>query len=131
MKNPFQLPEIDVSKMMSAFKMPEVNVEQLMASQQKNMEAFRASSQVMIEGMQALAQRQTEMFQEMMANFMSTAAPTAKTDGMTDRGMDVLRTMIMNGLELQKLAEKSKDAAMMPIFKRLKESLAEQKAAKR
>jgi hypothetical protein len=131
MKNPFQLPEIDMSKMMSAFKMPEVNVEQLMASQQKNMEAFKASSQVMIEGMQALAQRQTEMFQEMMANFMSTAAPTVKTDGMTDRGMDVLRTMIMNGLELQKLAEKSKDAAMMPIFKRLKESLAEQKAAKR
>jgi hypothetical protein len=131
MKSLFELPEMDMSKMMSAFQMPQLNVEHMMAGQQKNMEAFQVSGQLMVEGLQAIAQRQTEMFQKMITDLVSSAAPAAKTDGAEAPGMEALRTMIANGQELQKMAEKLQGAAMAPIFKRVKESMAEQKAAKR
>jgi hypothetical protein len=101
-----------------------------MAGQQKNMEAIGASGQLMMEGMQAIAQRQAEMFQQMMAGFMANAAPAANASEMEDRGVEALRTMMLNGLELQKMAEKLNGAAMAPIMKRVKETMAEQKAAK-
>jgi hypothetical protein len=88
MKSLFQLPEMDMSKMMAAFKMPQLNPEQLMAGQQKNMEAIGASGQLMMEGMQAIAQRQAEMFQQMMAGFMANAAPAANAGEMEERGVD-------------------------------------------
>jgi hypothetical protein len=66
----------------------------------------------------------------MMAGFMANAAPAANPGEMEERSVEALRSMMLNGLELQKMAEKLNGTAMAPIMKRVKEAMAEQKAAK-
>ncbi|MSO88818.1 MAG: phasin family protein [Rhodospirillaceae bacterium] len=126
--NPFG--EIDVAAMMEKFKVPATDIGQMMAGQQKNMEAMKAASQLMVEGMQAMAQRQTQMLQQMMSELMSNGTAKDEAGEPKDKGREALRSMVLNMLELQAMATKSKDAAMVPIFKRMKEDMAEKRIAK-
>ena len=126
--NPFG--EIDVAAMMEKFKVPNIDIGQMMAGQQKNMEAMKAASQLMVEGMQAMAKHQTEMFQQMMSDMMSNATAKDESGEPKDKSREALRSMVLNMLELQAMATKSKEAAMVPIFKRIKEDQAEKRIAK-
>lgn len=67
----------DFSALMQNFKVPGVDIEGLMATQQKNIEAINAANRATWEGMQSLAQRQSEVLKSTMeavtANLQSLA----------------------------------------------------------
>jgi phasin family protein len=54
----------EVNKMFGNFRMPNFDAEAIIGAQRKNFEALTQANQLAIEGMRALAQRQTEIAQE-------------------------------------------------------------------
>ena len=80
--NPFSLfGEMDLEKMMKDFKMPGLDVDGLLSSQRKNLEAIGEANKVAMEGMQAVAQRQTEIMREAMEE-MAKATQSMAAIGM-------------------------------------------------
>ena len=82
-KNPFV--DMDLTKMMGEFKMPGVDPEALAAAQKKNIEALTSANQLAVEGLQAVARRQMEIFQQTMTeatkqvqDMMSAEEPQTK-----------------------------------------------------
>jgi phasin family protein len=68
----------DFTSMLQNFKMPGVDIDGLMAAQQKNIDAINAANRATWEGMQSLAQRQSEVLQATMA------AATASLQSLSD-----------------------------------------------
>ena len=77
--------EFDPSKLMSEFqnmlkqyKLPGVDIEALVSSQKKNVEAVLAANRIAVEGMQAIAKRQAEVFQEAMREAQQAVSSMTK-----------------------------------------------------
>ena len=71
--NPFSLfGEMDFEKMMKDFKIPGVDIDSVMNTQRKNLEAIGEANKVAMEGMQAVAKRQTEIMREAMEEMVKS-----------------------------------------------------------
>src|SRR5690242_16910000 len=57
---------IDASRLLGDLKVPGVDVEAVMASQRRNLEALSEANKLAVEGLQAVAKRQAEIFRQMM-----------------------------------------------------------------
>lgn len=76
----FDVSQFDYNKMFGGLKMPGVGMEAMMNNQRKNMEALTAANQKFVQGMQAVARRQTEILAQAMAD-MSAAAQQIASAG--------------------------------------------------
>jgi phasin family protein len=137
-KNPFA--DFDINKMMDAskllkdFKMPGVDIEAVVSSQRRNLEALTAANQLALEGMQAVARRQSEIFRQMMEeasqgmrDMMAAGSPEDKAAKQTELVKEAFRRAIGNMRELADMVSKSQGDAFEVINKRVTDSLDELK----
>lgn len=129
-KNPFL--DMDVQKLMGEFRLPNVDVDAVVAAQKKNIEALTSANQLAVEGMQAIARRQTEILrqtaeelQRNMQSLMENGAPEAKVAKSTELTKVAFEKAISNMKELSEMVAKSNGEAFDVINKRVAESLDE------
>lgn len=127
---------MDASKLMKDFKLPGVDVEAVVSSQRRNLEALTAANQLAIEGMQAVAKRQTEILRQMMEeasqavrDVMAAGSPEDKAARQTELVKDAFKRAIGNMRELAEMVSKSQGEAFEVINKRVTDSLDEIKGA--
>jgi phasin family protein len=132
MTNPFA--DLDVTKMMADFKVPGVDYESVVATQRKNIEALTQANQLVVEGMQAVARRQSEILRQTMdetskamQQMMEQSAPEAKLAKQTDLAKTAFDTALANMRELAELVTKSNRDAFDVINGRVAASLDELK----
>src|SRR5258708_34353954 len=82
---------VDPSKLMGEFTVPGVDVDAVVSSQRRNLEALGHANQLAIEGMQAVARRQAEIFRQMMEeasqamkDIMAAGSPEDKAGRQTE-----------------------------------------------
>ena len=138
MKNSNPFGEIDLTKMMTDFRLPGVDVDGLMSSQRKNLEALTSANRLVMEGMQAVARRQTEIFRQMMeesssavTGMMSPSNAEDKAAKHADLAKDAFQRAITNMRELAEMVAKSNGEAFSVINRRVSESLDEIKTTAR
>ena len=78
--------EFDPNKLISQFqnvlkqyKLPGVDIETMVASQKKNVEAVIAANRIAVEGVQTIAKRQAEVFQESMKEAQQAISSLSKS----------------------------------------------------
>lgn len=127
---------MDASKLMKDFKLPGVDVEAVISSQRRNLEALTAANQLALEGMQAVAKRQTEILRQMMEeasqavrDVMAAGSPEDKAARQTELVKDAFKRAIGNMRELAEMVSKSQGEAFEVINKRVTDSLDEIKGA--
>lgn len=125
---------MDPSKLMGDFKVPGVDVEAVVSSQRRNIEALSQANQLAVEGMQAVARRQTEIFRQMMEeasqamrDIMTAGSPEDKAGRQTELLKEAFQRAIGNMRELAEMVTKSQTEAFDVINKRVTESLDEVK----
>lgn len=125
---------MDPSKLMGDFKVPGVDVEAVVSSQRRNIEALSQANQLAVEGMQAVARRQTEIFRQMMEeasqamrDIMAAGSPEDKAGRQTELLKEAFQRAIGNMRELAEMVTKSQTEAFDVINKRVTESLDEVK----
>ncbi len=126
---------IDASKLMGDFKMPGVDVEAVVASQRRNLEALSEANKLAVEGMQAVAKRQSEIFRQMMEeasqamrDMMAAGSPEDKASRQTELVKEAFKRAIGNMRELAEMVSKSQSEAFDVINKRVTDSLDELKS---
>ncbi|MCR9257565.1 MAG: phasin family protein [Alphaproteobacteria bacterium] len=131
--NPF---DIDFTKIMADYKMPGVDMDSIMATQQKNVDALTNANQAAVDGAQALAQRQMEMFhqafeqvQELAKAMSGQTTPQDFAAKQTELMKSAIEKAISNSRELAELATKSQYEAADIMNKRYTELLDEMKSA--
>jgi phasin family protein len=138
-KNPFLDLDVskfmDASKMLSEFKFPGVDMEKVVAVQRKNVEALTSANQTAMEGIQAIAKRQSEILRSMIEE-SNSALKTMMEQGSPEEKMakqaDLLKASFEKTLthmrELSEMVAKSNREAFDVINSRVTESLDEIKA---
>lgn len=125
MMNQFTNPFADMFK--NAF-----DYNQLFATQRRNIEAFSAANQVMVEGAQAISRRHAEVVRANVENmlraskeFMSGGAPEANMARQADFAKAIFENSLSNLREITEMATKSGFEAFDVLNKRAAESLDE------
>jgi len=122
----------DAGKMMRDLKLPGVDMQALLATQRKNIEALTAANQKVVQGMQAVAKRQSEILAQAMAE-ISTAAQQVASAGnpqeMTAKQAELTKQAFEKALanmrELAEMISQANTQAFEVINKRVSESLDE------
>jgi phasin family protein len=129
-RSPYDLS--DLGKMMRDYQMPGVDWQELMASQQKNVTALTKANQVLMQGAQAVMQRQVEILQKAMSEaveasqeLMKEGDPQAGAEKRFELARASFEAAIKNMRELAELAAKSNQEALEVINKRAVESFDE------
>jgi phasin family protein len=131
--------EFDPSKLMGEFqnmlkqyKLPGVDVDALVASQKKNVEAVVNANRIAIEGMQAMAKRQAEVFQEAMKEATQAVGSLSKATSPQDlaaKQTELMKTAFEKSVatmrELAEILTKSSQEATKTINARITASLEE------
>lgn len=128
--------QFDMTKMMQDLKVPGVDMKVLLDAQRKNIEALTNANQVVVQGMQAVAKRQSEILAQAMAEVSAAAQEIARAgdaQAMSAKQAELVRQAfekaIANMRELAEMVTKSNQQAFELINKRVAESLEELKAA--
>ncbi len=123
---------MDPTKLMGEFKVPGVDFEGLIASQRRNLEALGAANQLAVEGLQAVAKRQSEIFRQMMEeasvamkDALTAGSPEEKAGRQTELLKEAFQRAIGNMRELAEMVSKSQTEAFDVINKRVTDSLDE------
>lgn len=126
---------IDPSKLMGDLKVPGVDVEALVASQRRNLEALSEANKLAVEGLHAVAKRQSEIFRQVMEeasqamrDMMTAGSPEDKASRQTELVKEAFQRAIANMRELAEMVSKSQGEAFDVINKRVTDSLDELKA---
>ena len=122
----------DVSKMFSDFTVPGVDWNEVMASQQKNINALTEANQRLIEGAQAVMQQQSEILNKSMTELtaatqelMQEGDPKAGAEKRFELAKTSFESAVTNMQELAELAGQSNNEAMNIINKRAAEAFEE------
>jgi phasin family protein len=121
-----------VTKAFGEFRLPGLDVEAIVATQRKNLEALTQANQLALEGVRALAQRQTEIaqqaFAEASALFHAWTQPGAPEERLA-KNADVAKQAFEKGLadarELGELTAKASTDVLSVITRRVSESFDE------
>ena len=123
---------MDPSKLMGDFKVSGVDMEKVVSSQRRNLEALTAANQLAVEGMQAVARRQAEIFRQAMEEssaamraVMAAGSPEDKAARQTELTKEAFKRAIANMRELAEMVAKSQGEALEVINKRVTDSLDE------
>ena len=122
----------EFTKAFSQFKMPGVDVNEIIASQQKNLEALTSANKTAIAGIQAVATRQAEIMQQTMKATAAAAEGMVKSGSPQDaaaKQADLVKSTFEKALtdmtEIADMVAKSNAEAGAAINKRISESLEE------
>jgi phasin family protein len=126
--NPFA----DFTKMLEQFQLPGMDMGAVMEARRKDIEALGEANKLAYEGMQALMQKQTEIFSQAMQQIQSAAQQMATggnpAEAMTRQNEFVqkaLQQALENMRELAEMARKSQTDAMAVIGNRAQQNLQE------
>jgi phasin family protein len=136
-KSPFPF-EFDLTKMMGEYQIPGVDWGELMAAQQKNLQALAKANQVLVDGAQAVVRREIEILQKAMAelaaaskDMMQQGDPQAQAAKRLELAKASFEAAIQNMRELAEVAGRSNREALEVInqralegFEEIKQSLA-------
>ena len=135
-KQTFPYDFTELTRMMRDYQVPGVDWQELMASQQKNVEALTKANQVLFEGAQAVIQREVEILQKAMQEFaeasrdlMQEGDPQAQTQKRLELAKASFEAALRNMRELAELAGRSNREALEMINKRAMESFDEIRSA--
>ena len=125
-------PFVDFTKFADQFKLPAVDTSAVLDAQRKNIEAISAANRVAFEGVQAVAQRQAEIFRksfEDAASAVNELTTASKPEETFVKQAELIKTgyaqAVANGRELLEMSAKSNGEAVEVINKRVAESLDE------
>ena len=129
---PAQDNPLDFTKAFGAIRMPGIVLQALAATQHKNLEAVTQASQLTMDGVRAVAQRQAEVVQRsiehvsmMFREFAQPAAPEEWFAKHIELAKGAFETGIANSRELAELVGKAGNDAFNVLSKRVSESLNE------
>jgi phasin family protein len=135
-KQAFPYDFADLTKVMKDYQMPGVDWQELMASQQKNLEALTKANQVLFEGAQAVVQREVEILQKAMQEFaeasrelMQEGDARVQAQKRLELAKTSFETALQNMRELAELATRSNREALELINQRAMESFEEIRSA--
>ena len=141
--NPFDvskiMAEFDPSKMMNQFtkafteyKIPGVDMNSIVEHQRKNVEALTAANKQALEGVQAVATRQSEILKETMDEAVNAMKELSAASGPAEaasRQAELLKSALEKALanmrELAELSTKANTDAFEVVRNRLSESIGE------
>ena len=131
-KSPFPYDMTDFTKIMGEYKVPGVDWQEVIASQQKNLQALAKANQVLVEGAQAVMRREIEILQKAMAEFaeasqelMQQGDPQAQAGKRLELAKTSFEAAVQNMRELAEVAGKSNREALDVINQRALESFEE------
>lgn len=126
----------DLGKMMEQLRVPGVDWTELMAAQQRNLEALTKANQLMLQGAEAVMKRELEIMQKAFEEAMSGAQelmkesdPKAGTTKRFDLTRHAFETALANTRELTELASRSHKDAVEVLNKRALSAFDEMRAA--
>ena len=136
-KSPFPYDMTDFTKIMSDYQIPGVNWQELMASQQKNLQALAKANQVLVEGAQAVMRREVEILQKAMAELADASKQMMQQQGdpqaQASKRLELAKTSfeaaLQNMRELAEVAGRSNREALEVINQRALEGFEEIKQA--
>jgi phasin family protein len=135
-KQAFPYDFTDLSKMMQDYQVPGVDWQELMASQRKNVEALTRANQVLLEGAQAVIQREVEILHKAMQEFaeasrelMQEGDPQAQTQKRLELARASFEAALRNMRELAEMAGRANREALETINQRAMESFDEIRSA--
>lgn len=131
--------EFDPGKLMSEFqnmlkqyKLPGVDIDSLVGSQKKNVEAVIAANRIAVEGMQAVAKRQAELFQDAMKEAQQAIGSISKASSPQDlatKQTELMKTAFEKSIatmrEMAEILTKSSQEATKTINARMTATLEE------
>jgi phasin family protein len=135
----FDFSKFDMQKVFTDFKIPGVDMQELLAAQQKNIAALTQANQHAVEGLQALARRQSEILQQAMKSAADAAKMAVGAGGpkeaaakQAELAKAAFEHAVSNMREMAEMVGKSSEQAFSVISKRVSEGLDEmtQKARK-
>jgi phasin family protein len=123
----------DMSKQM---RMPQIDYEALLESHRKNIDAMQRSAAVLAEGGRAVFAKQQEILSEVMqetrqliADFRPTGSAQEVAAKQADLARRAFEATVKNTKDIAELIQKSSSEAPKIIFERMRESVAEARAA--
>ena len=135
-KQAFPYDFTDLTKIMKDYQVPGVDWQELMASQQKNMEALTRANQVLLAGAPAVIPREVEIllqalkeFAEASRELMQDGDPQAQTQKRLELAKASFEAALRNMRELAEMAGRSNREALEMINKRAMESFDEIRSA--
>lgn len=135
-KSPFPYDMTDFTKIMGEYQIPGVDWQELMAAQQKNLQALAKANQVLVEGAQAVMRREVEILQKAMAELaeaskelMQQGDPKAQAGKRLELARTSFEGAIQNMRELAEVAGRSNREALEVINQRALEGFEEIKRA--
>ena len=130
--NGTMFPEWDFSKVWADMKMPEFDVDALIAVQQKNIEAMNMANKAAVDGWQAFAKKQAELWQAAVEDTGALAQDVAAAKEPADKiakqaafAKSSIEAGISNAREAQELAAKATNKTVDVVSKRWVESVEE------
>ena len=121
----------DVAKMFEQFKLPGVDMSALVEARRKDIEALTLANRQALEGVQAMAKRQTEILQQTMAEWQQSAQGLVGKDlgagaaHQTEVAKAAIEKALANMREMAEMATRSQTQAFETVNKRFQENLAE------
>ena len=126
----------DFNKILGEYKIPGVDWQEVIASQQKNLQALAKANQVLVEGAQAVMRREIEILQKAMAEaaeaskeLMQQGDPQAQASKRLELAKASFEAAVQNMRELAEVAGRSNREALDVINQRALESFEEIKKA--
>jgi phasin family protein len=122
----------DVSKAFGDFCFPTFDVDAVAAAQRKNVEAIIQANQMAVDGIRAIAQRQTEIAQQMLdqasglvREWTQPEAPVEKLGKNVEAARQAFETTVANVRELNQLSAKAGEDVFNVIARRVSRGLDE------
>jgi len=116
--NPFGLPNFDFNAMLKQFQVPGVDLASIMESERKNIEALQQANQAVVEGFQALAEKQAEVFKETMERWQQAIA-----EGNPGSPQEGIEQALDNVRQLAEITVESQTKAFEVIRQRVEENI--------
>jgi phasin family protein len=123
----------DLTKMLEQFKLPGVDTQEIVEARRKDIDALAQANQAAYEGMQALANKQSELLKTAMADIQSAVKAAASGGGARDPGKQgelarkAYEKVLGDMKDLAEIARESQTDAMAKITQRGTEHLDEVK----
>ncbi len=116
--NPFGLPNFDLEAMLKQFQIPGIDLSSIIENERKNIEALQEANQAVVEGIQALAAKQAEVFKETMERWQQAIA-----EGNPGSPQEGIEQALDNVRQLAEITVESQTKAFEVIRQRVEENI--------
>lgn len=116
--SPFGLPNFDLEAMLKQFQIPGVDISSIIENERKNIEALQQANQAVVEGIQALAEKQAEVFKETMERWQQAIA-----EGNVGSPQEGIEQALDNVRQLAEITVESQTKAFDVIRQRVEENI--------